>query len=96
MKHNWKFIITPSGNISFALCVGEELYREFNDVNNASIIEPNYDIEGPTVDDFMKDEKRVIDTWNIERKRITHKIIRTKSSAFRALQKRIEKAKENK
>ncbi len=92
-EYNWKFLQTDTGKLSFCLCIGEREYRETADVGIAAHIQSSgdFDIVGPSIDEFLADSKKVIEA-KMEGRKVFHKIKRTPSGEFRTLQRRLEKA----
>ena len=98
MLLNWKIIKTKSGNISFALCSGDKLIREYSglDLGLATHREKDSDDEFEnSIDDYLDDK-------NAEREArergeyYKNKVETVDSTAFRALQRKIQKKEEEK
>jgi hypothetical protein len=93
MKLNWKFIETKGGAISYALCNGDEMLREYKDYNLA------YHREKDSQDEF---ENSIEEFWDDclrmsgERqsgKTPARKVETIPSDLFRSAQRKIKKAK---
>ena len=93
MIYNWKILETKAGKISYALCIGDKLDREFTDVSLCCAFEMNSGHEfSNSINDFLADSKLYFEA--IQRgEYYQRKFERTESSSFRALQKKLEKTK---
>ncbi|MCK5609456.1 hypothetical protein KAR91_46715 [Candidatus Pacearchaeota archaeon] len=92
--HNWKFVQTPTGKLTYALCIKDKAIREIDDIGLACAIEQsgNYEIEN-SINDFLADSKAYFE----EKQRggsPEYKIKRIPSSQFRSDQNRIKKEEE--
>lgn len=89
---NWKILETKSGKISYALCIGEKLHREFIDVALCYAFEMNSgETFSNSINDFLADSKLYFEA-KTRGEYYKRKFERTNSSDFRALQKKLEKA----
>ncbi len=90
--YNWKIIETEAGKISYALCIGERLQREFTDVALCCALQQNSDYEFEnSIEDFLADSKLSFEAKQ-RGEYYKRNFERTNSSDFRALQKKLEKA----
>lgn len=98
--YNWKYIRTEKGKVTYALCVGDEMMREFTDFSLA------YHREKDSKDEFQNSLEDYLDSWNKirdlkpETRELMHlpqvKESIVDSVSFRALQRKIKKKKEEK
>lgn len=96
--YNWKFIKTSSGNISYALCVGDKMIREYDGKN----FDLAYHREKDSSDKFENSVDDFLDDKNAEREArergeyYKNKVETVDSTSFRALQRKIQKKEEEK
>lgn len=89
---NWKIISTKTGKLSYAACIGDKMLREFDDIAYALIFEGRNEFKN-SLNDFLAESKRSIEA-QMQGKHFERKIERIDSTAFRALQRKLEKAEE--
>ncbi len=92
--HNWKFIQTPTGKLTCALCIKDKAIREIDDIGLACAIEQsgNYEILN-SINDLLSDSKAYFEAKQ-RGESPEYKVKRIPSSQFRADQNRIKKAEE--
>ena len=94
MTHQWKFIETPTGRLTFALCLGDRCVKEFDDINLAYAIDKSEKFKiSNSIDEFLADSRRFFEDKKAGR-RASHTVPRIRSSQFRADQNRIKKEEE--
>ena len=96
MKYNWKYIETPTGKLSYALCLGDKMIRELTDIGLVCAIESSgqYELEN-SVDDFLADSKEHFEACQ-RGEYHKRKITRHESGPFKTLQRKIQKAEDKK
>ena len=94
--YNWKVLSTKAGKLSYALCVGQKLDREFTDVALCCALEQNsgYEFDN-SINDFLADSKLFFEAKQ-RGEYYKRKFELTNSQDFRSLQKKLEKGEKKK
>ncbi len=90
---NWKIITTKKGRLTYAACNGDTMIREFSDIAWALKYEQTKEFSN-TLNDFMAEEKLAFEAEQKD-KYFERKIERLDSTSFKALQRKINKIKQN-
>lgn len=90
--YNWKFLRTDGGKITYALCIGDRMKREVEDLGIASAIEISGEYEiSNSINDLLADSKLYFEAKQ-RGKYYQRKVQYTVSGPFKTLQRKLEKA----
>ena len=93
MGYNWQYVKTKGGAVTFALCDGDKMVREFDSICYANIFEKEQDftIKNST-EDFLRESKLFIEA-KMRGEFYEKRTVFVDSSVFRALQRKLNKGK---